>query len=165
MEAILEAFGINVQLLLAQLLNFGILAFLLTKFLFKPMFTVLNERAAKAEEIETGAKEIQEARSDMEAWRKQQEREAKEQADGIIKAATEEAEERRAQILAKANAEAEAVREKAEKAIALEREQVMSESRRELASLALVAAEKALGREVREADTRRLAEEAINAVQ
>lgn len=165
MEAILEAFGINVQLLLAQLLNFGILAFLLTKFLFKPMFKVLNERAVKAEEIETGAKEIQEARSDMEAWRKRQEREAKEQADSIVKAATEEAEKRRQAILERANAEADTVKEKAEKAIALEREQVMSESRKQLASVALEAAEKVLGREVREADTRRLAEEAINTVQ
>lgn len=165
MEAIFEAFGINIQLLLAQLLNFGILAFLLTKFLFKPMFQVLNQRAEKAQEIETGAAEIQSARSDMKAWRKEQEREAKEQADNIIKAATEEAEARRASILEKANAEAEAVREKAQKAIALEREQVMAESRKQLASVALAAAEKVLDREVREADTRRLAEEAINAVQ
>ncbi len=164
MDAILEAFGIDVKLLLAQLLNFGILAFVLTKLLYKPMFKVLNERAKKAEEIETGAKEIAEARSDMETWRKDQQRSAKEEADDIIKTATVDAQKQRADILAKANTEAEAMREKASRSIELERDRVFQESQQELAGIALLAAEKVLGRETREDDTRRLAEEAVNAL-
>lgn len=164
MDVILEAFGVDAKLLLAQLLNFGILAFLLTKFLYKPMFKVLNERTKKAEEIETGAKEIAEARSDMETWRKDQRRSAKEEADDIIKVATVDAQKQRADILAKANTEAEALRDKASRSIELERDRVFQESQQELAGIALLAAEKVLGRETREDDTRRLAEEAVNAL-
>ena len=161
MDALFEAFGIDVKLLLAQGLNFGILAFVLTKLLFKPMFAVLNERAEKAQDIEDGAKEIAEARSNMEKRLADEEADARAKADAIIKEATELAETRKGEILAKAETETEALKERTSREIAQERERVLGEARSELAGLALFAAERVLGREVKRDDTERLVEEAM----
>lgn len=165
MTEILDVFGIDIKLLLAQLLNFGILAFLLTKFLLKPMFRLLDERIAKAQDIEDGAKEISEARSEMADWRASEEKEARAKADAIIKSATVEAEERKQSILASAATEAAANTKKAQRRIEQERTRVFAEAQKELAGVALAAAEKVLGREVTTSDTHRLAEEAIHELQ
>lgn len=162
MEAIFEAFGIDWKLLFAQLLNFGILAFLLTKFLFRPMFAVLNARAEKAKDIEDGAREVADARANMEQRSKEQEAAARAKADTILREATEMAEVRRKEILAKADEEAGAVRDRASREIAQERARVLDEAQAELAGLALFAAERVLGREVNRDDTERLVREAVN---
>ena len=46
----MEALGIDLKLLIAQVVNFGILLFVLSKFLYKPVVTMLEERQKKAEQ-------------------------------------------------------------------------------------------------------------------
>ncbi len=56
---ILNQFGINPILLLAQVVNFAILLFLLKKLLYKPILKVLEERKRKIEESLKNAEEIE----------------------------------------------------------------------------------------------------------
>ncbi len=56
---ILNQFGINPILLLAQVVNFLVLLFILKKFLYKPILKVLEERKKKIEESLKNAEEIE----------------------------------------------------------------------------------------------------------
>ena len=58
MEQLIEAFGIDVRLIIIQVFNFGILMAVLTYFLYKPVLKMLNEREAK---IAQGIKDAEEA--------------------------------------------------------------------------------------------------------
>src|SRR3989344_4827591 len=162
MDALLEAFGIDWKLLLAQALNFGVLAFMLTKFLFKPMFRVLDERVEKARGIEIGAKEIADARESMEQWQAEQEAAVRAKADVVLREATEAADARKREMLARTEEELVLLRERTRREIEQERARVFEEAQGELSGLALAAAERVLGREVNRSDTERLVQEALN---
>lgn len=56
---ILNQFGINPILLLAQIVNFALLLFILKKFLYKPILHVLEQRKKKIEESLKNAEEIE----------------------------------------------------------------------------------------------------------
>lgn len=56
---IFNQFGINPILLLAQIVNFIVLLFILKKFMFKPILKVLGERRQKIEESLKNAEEIE----------------------------------------------------------------------------------------------------------
>ena len=56
---ILNQFGINPILLLAQVVNFLILLFILKRFLYKPILRVLEERKRKIEESLKNSEEIE----------------------------------------------------------------------------------------------------------
>lgn len=57
-QGILGTFGINGQLFLAQLINFAIVVFVLSKWVFKPLISAMDERRQK---IEKGLKQAKEA--------------------------------------------------------------------------------------------------------
>ncbi|MBI2330390.1 F0F1 ATP synthase subunit B [Candidatus Daviesbacteria bacterium] len=56
---ILKQFGINPILLLAQVVNFALLLFILKRFLYKPILKVLEERKKKIEDSLKNAEEIE----------------------------------------------------------------------------------------------------------
>ena len=144
MASLLDAFGINGPLLLAQLVNFGVLFVALTWLLYKPVMKTLDERRAKiAQGVEDAEKATQKlAAADGEASGIV--RTAETEADSIVASAREmagteksrivkEAEARAAQVALDADARAEETAAKALRA-----------SEREIARLAVLAAEKVL---------------------
>jgi F-type H+-transporting ATPase subunit b len=58
MEKLLESFGIDYKILIAQIINFSLIFFLLYKFLFNPLKKVIEERKKK---IYEGLKKWQES--------------------------------------------------------------------------------------------------------
>ncbi len=62
MEALLNNFGVDWKLLLAQLINFAILFVLLRKFAYKPILGILRKRR---EEIEKGVRFTEEAEQNL----------------------------------------------------------------------------------------------------
>ncbi|MEM5815102.1 MAG: ATP synthase F0 subunit B [Candidatus Aenigmatarchaeota archaeon] len=58
MEKLLESFGIDYKILIAQIINFALIFFLLYKFLFNPLKKVIEERRKK---IYDGLKKWQES--------------------------------------------------------------------------------------------------------
>ncbi|MBI2593944.1 F0F1 ATP synthase subunit B, partial [Candidatus Daviesbacteria bacterium] len=59
MEKILSDFGVQPVLLLAQIVNFLVLLWILNKLLYKPVLKVLEERKAKIEKGLKNAEEIE----------------------------------------------------------------------------------------------------------
>jgi F-type H+-transporting ATPase subunit b len=159
MEALIEAFDINLVGLVFQVLNFLLLLYLLNRFLFKPLLARMDERSTK---IEKGLEDAEVAARDRELARAEREAavsEARKEAAEMIARANKIAEDTRNEILTDARADAEKVTARAREEITAEKERAMAELRSQVADLALAAAGKLLRSEMDGATQRRLVEE------
>jgi F-type H+-transporting ATPase subunit b len=144
MAALLEAFGIKGSLLLAQLVNFGVLFIALSYLLYKPVMKTLDERRAKVAQgvldAEEAAKKL--ASADEEATVTVQS--AEKEAEGIVKSAREEAGSEKQRIVKEADARAASIAADAEARAKETAAKALRESEKEIARLAILAAEKAM---------------------
>jgi F-type H+-transporting ATPase subunit b len=158
-QALIEAFDINLVGLVFQVINFLLLLFLLNRFLFKPLLARMDERSAK---IEKGLEDAETAARDRELARAEREAavsEARKEAAAMLARANKIAEDTRNEILGEARAEAEKVTVRAREEIQAEKERAMAELRAEVADLALAAAGKLIRSEMDATTQRRLVNE------
>jgi F-type H+-transporting ATPase subunit b len=144
MESLLTAFGIDGKLLLAQLVNFGVLFAALTWLLYKPVMKTLDERAAKiaqgVEDAEMASQKALTADEDAAKVVKGAETEA----EGIVAGARDLAGSEKARIMKEAEARAAQVASDAEARAAETAAKALRDSEKEIARLAVLAAEKVL---------------------
>lgn len=144
MESLLDAFGIDWKLLLAQLVNFGVLFVALTWLLYKPVMKTLDERAAKiaqgVEDAELASRKA--ANADEEASKVV--KGAESEAEGIVASARDLAGTEKSRIVKEAEARAAQVAADAEARAQETAAKALRESEREVARLAVLAAEKVL---------------------
>jgi F-type H+-transporting ATPase subunit b len=155
----MEALGISGFALLAQIVNFIIILFLLNKLAVGPVTRILAERRAR---IEQGLKDAEQARTDRE--QAEQERlnalqEARREANEILTRAQRVAQETREQDIAATRAELDRMRERATTEIDAEKQRALADLRAEVADLALAAAGKVVGETMTGERQRRLVEE------
>jgi F-type H+-transporting ATPase subunit b len=158
-EALIEAFDVNVVGLFFQVVNFLLLLYLLNRFLFKPLLARMDERSSK---IEKGLEDAEAAARDRELARAEREAavaEARKEAAALIASANKIATDTRDEILTQAKADAEAVTERAREEITAEKEKAMAELRAQVADLALEAAGKLVRSDMNATTQRRLVEE------
>lgn len=144
MSDLLHAFGIDWHLLIAQTVNFAIVLVALSYFLYKPILRTLERRreivAKGVEDARLAGEKL--AHADEEAGKKVSLADAK--AGEILQTARKEAGTEKAELIAAAEARAAQIAKDAE-AHALEaRERARRESEKEIARLAVLAAEKVL---------------------
>lgn len=159
MEALIEAFDVNVVGLFFQVVNFLLLLYLLNRFLFKPLLARMDERSSK---IEKGLEDAEAAARDRELARAEREAavaEARKEAAEMLARANKIAEDTRNEILNDARTEAERVTARAREEIVAEKDRAMAELRAQVADLALEAAGKLVRSEMDGAAQRRLVEE------
>jgi F-type H+-transporting ATPase subunit b len=157
--AFFDAFGVDVFKLAFQIINFLLILYLLNRFLFKRVLTLLDERQEK---ISKGLENAEAAARDRELARAEREAaldEARKEAQTMIARATKIAEESRNEIVAAAKAEAEKVAAKATEEITAEKQRAIAELRSQVADLALEAAGKLVGSEMNAPTQRRLVQE------
>lgn len=145
MDKILTEFGVQPVYLAAQVVNFIILLLILKRFLYKPILEVLEDRKNKASDILTKAEQIEIQLQSTEQKSAEKLAEASKQAQLIINNATHTAKNIVADAHQQAQADVEAMIDKAREHIALERENMKDEMRRELASLVMSGLEKLSG--------------------
>jgi F-type H+-transporting ATPase subunit b len=158
-DALIEAFDINLVGLVFQVINFLLLLYLLNRFLFKPLLARMDERSAK---IEKGLEDAETAARDRELARAEREAavgEARKEAAEMLARANKIAEDTRNEILTDARTEAEKVTQRAREEINAEKEKAMSELRSQVADLALDAAAKLVRSDMNATTQRRLVEE------
>jgi len=155
----MEALGVNPVAIAVHIVNFLILLFLLQRFLYKPVLTMLDQRStAIRESVEAAERARQEsARADQE--RIEALREARRQAEEIVTRATQEADRIRAERLTQAQEEAQRIISRAEQEATAERQQAMAELRAQVADLAVMAAGRVIGRSLDPQGHRELVEE------
>lgn len=135
-----------------QILNLLLLMVLFKKYLFKPVTEILEKRQA---EIEGHYQEAQQAETDAKAMKADYESKmagARQEADRVIKTATESANAMSASIVEDARTQADQLKRRAQTEIDLERRRAFDEVKGELSGIALDIASQVIGREVNEKD-------------
>jgi F-type H+-transporting ATPase subunit b len=149
MEA-LHTLGIDFKVLIAQIINFGILIAVLTKLLYRPILTMLEQRRKRIEESQKLAEEIDKKAAKMEEEMKHKRDQAKSEAAEIVGDAKSQAEKDREQILLAAAAESDRVKNEGREQIELERQALYDETKRRVGKLALVLVTKSLQQDMGE---------------
>ncbi|MBN1258236.1 F0F1 ATP synthase subunit B [Candidatus Peregrinibacteria bacterium] len=136
MEA-LHKLGIDFKVLIAQIINFGILFLILRHFLYRPILGALESRKKRIRESLEKAAEIEKKSVAAEEEYKNRILKANKEADEIIESARLAGEKTRKGILAKAEEEANSLREAAERGIAEERRSLYADLKRNSGKLAI----------------------------
>ncbi len=137
--------GINLPLLISQLISFLILLVVLYFVAYKRILKMLDERANRVKESMEQAEsvKIQSARSEEEV--KKQIQIASQRGQELIAQATQTSDEIRAKAQGLAKQDAEVLIEKARQVIKTERDSAVDELRHEFADLTILAASKVVG--------------------
>jgi F-type H+-transporting ATPase subunit b len=145
-----EQLGINLNGLIAQLINFLVLYFLLSRFLFPRVTQMLDARAARIRESVERAEQVQREAEVMEQQFQERIAEARREGQGIVANANQIAQRIQAEAQEKAQREAEAFLVRAREQIQRETQQASAELRQQVASLALLAASRVVERSLDE---------------
>src|SRR5277367_2202308 len=132
---ITQDFGISVPFILAQVLNFSVVAFVLWRFAFKPVLATLDERQKK---IAAGLQYADDMKAKLEAIQQESAASAKRaQADAskVIDEARKAAKDFLDKQTAETSARAAEILAKAQQAIEFEKKKMLAEARSEIARL------------------------------
>jgi len=153
--------GINPYLLLAQFINFGVLALLLGSLLYRPVLNALASRTARIQESIENAEQVKQqlarAQQDYDA----QINKARQEAAQIVSQANERAQVQAREVLANAQDEATRIKEEAAKQADQERQQLLRGLQGQLANLVTQTASTVIGQELRGDAHERLIEQSI----
>ena len=150
----MEALGLNLPMLIAQIVGFLVLLYILSKLLYKPLLKVMDERAARIKESLEAAESAKEQAAASQEQMQEDIRKAREEGQQMIAQARDVAVRFRDEEMAKAKDEIAAERAKAEADIQRERDAAIEGLRQEFAGLAISAAERVVERSLNESDHR-----------
>jgi F-type H+-transporting ATPase subunit b len=158
-KGIAGTFGVDWPHFIAQLISFSLVAFLLYRFAYKPILTVLAERRQRIADGLANAEKIKTELARTEAARQEVLNQANAQANKLIeeaRAAAARVQERETQ---KAIKEAEQIIAKARKQTALERARMLADLKREVGTLVVRTTSAVTGKVLTADDQSRLMEE------
>ncbi|EKE11158.1 MAG: hypothetical protein ACD_15C00133G0009 [uncultured bacterium] len=147
---LLNNLGINGKLLVAQIINFLILLFVLHKFAYGPVVKMLETRTKK---IEKGLKDAQESQKKLEEISEKEQAvlvEARKQAQEIIKKSEESAILQAQEIVVSAKKQSQKILETAQKQIEQEKVKILAEVKAEVTGLVVMATEKIINEKLDE---------------
>lgn len=149
---ITQDFGISVPFILAQIVNFSIVAFVLWRFAFKPVLATLDERQRK---IADGLRYTDEMKVKLAATQqetaallRQASLDASKLVDEARKAAKDHLDRQTQETATKVND----LLAKGRQALELEQRQMMADARTEIARLVIVTTERVLAQKLSESD-------------
>jgi F-type H+-transporting ATPase subunit b len=146
--------GINLNMFVAQLVNFIVVLLVLWRFAYKPLVKILDDRSKKIEESLKQSEAIEVRVKQLEIEQKQIIASAKGEAMQILETAKQDADARKQELLAAAKKEVEHV-------VAQGKEQLQAEAKAELIQMAVVATKKILESEVDEKASQKIASDVI----
>lgn len=144
----LSTLGLNSPGFISQIVNFVAIMLLLTRLLYNP---VRNSLIQRRERIAEGIRDADRARAA--AAEAEQEKEnilmaARDESQQIRARATRDADQAAQQIRARAEEEAAAIRQQAQQEAEEQKSTVLADAQRQIAELAMLGAERILGREL-----------------
>jgi len=142
----LEGLGINLNGLIAQIVNFSLLFVLLYMVAYKPILRMLDQRSQRVKEsmkrTEESERWLAQAQQDYERQLEQ----ARKESQAIIAQASQAADRLREESIHQAKEEAQKLLEKAKSEIEYERRRAMAELQEDVANIAVLAAGKVINR-------------------
>ena len=161
MGEIITKLGIDTPKIIAQILIFLIVYFILKKYAFGPVGGLLEERRRRIAEGEDNLKQIKENLASSEAQAAAELEKANSEADRLIKEAREAAASGAESERQNAMAEAASIITKAREASELERSRIMGELKRDFGRLVVNATAAVSGKNLSDEDRSRLNSEAL----
>jgi F-type H+-transporting ATPase subunit b len=159
--AILDQLGIDFPKIIAQIIIFGIVYGILSKYAFGPVTALLEERRSRIAAGEANLDKIKENLSSSEAQAAAALAKANAEATRLIKEASDAAAAIAEQKKQDAVAEAQSIIAKAKEATELERARVMAELKRDFGRLVIDTTSKVTGKTLGSDDHARLNQEAL----
>jgi len=132
----MDKLGIEPKLILAQLFNFGVIMFVLTKLLYKPILSMLEKRKKKIEEGLELTEKMKVEEEKMEIKKSKMVAETKKEGVLMMEEAKAQAKVEAKQILEAAHKEADEIVEKGKQQAAEQKEQMKKEVQNEAVELA-----------------------------
>ena len=157
----MEGLGINLPVLVAQIVNFLILFGILYLVAYKPIMRMLDERSRRIKESMEQAESIKEQSARAEEEVKKQLGEASREGQERIARAVRAGEEVKQKAQAEARQEADALIVRARSEIQRERDEAIGEVRREFADLTILAAGKVIDRSLDKEEHRQLIDKVL----
>jgi len=164
MEELINTFHIDWQLLIAQLVNFGIVVFVLYKFAIKPLSKTMDQRTETIEKSLNDAKKIEEDLTRLAADKEQAMLEAKKQAQEIIEKARKQGEVQGKNMVDDAKKEVQTVIAAAKEQIAQEKQTMIKDVKAEVSNLVIKATAKILEKVTTKEVDAKLVEESLKEV-
>lgn len=153
--------GINLNVFIAQLVNFLVVLLVLWKFAYKPIMKLLDDRSQKIEESLKQSEVIAMRVDALEQERAEVIAQAKSDASQILTLTREEAEKKKLEMVEQAKKEVEKVILLGKDRLKTEKEQMVREAKEELIELAVAGAKKILEESIDEKKSGALAESVI----
>lgn len=152
----LNTLGVNVGMLIAQAINFGILLAVLAYLLYRPVLRVLDERRERVRSSMEHAQQLEKQVAEMEKERKVRMKELDDQAKSLLEQSRQQAEGAKKQIVDAAQAEVSQMLEKGRKQLDDERRKLLTDLQKTVTDVSVQLAEKVLAREFSDSDQKRL---------
>jgi F-type H+-transporting ATPase subunit b len=152
---------INYLTVVATMINFAILVFIVTKFLFKPVNNVIEIRENEISGRITKSEEDEKKAEALKIQREKELKQAKNEGKGIVEEFKHKAEKVSEDILDEAKSEAEQLMERAKKETERDKQKAEEEIKTQAIDLAIMLSSKALETTIDEAQHRRLIEDFI----
>jgi len=160
----MEALGINLGLLIVQIIAFTIVMLTLNSWVYKPMLDMMETRKQKIAQGLEDARVAADARANAEKEASKIITDAQAEASKVIREATDRAAAAGKDVKAAAEAEAAKAREAALAEAEVERNRILGDLRGQVASLAIAAANKLVGSALDENKQRALLDEFFSGV-
>ncbi|MEK7509737.1 MAG: F0F1 ATP synthase subunit B [Patescibacteria group bacterium] len=144
MSELFAAFGLNWKLLLIQALNFGILLYVLWRFLYDPVLKMIDERRKRIAEGVQKAEAADRRLAEADSEGKGIVASASKEAEALVSSARNRADEQASDILKRSQEHADQVLADAQARAEEARRQALAAGEKEIARAAMLAAEKIL---------------------
>jgi len=164
-QDVARTFHVEWPYFIAQCVSFLLVSLLLTRFAYRPVQNMLEQRRKRIAEGEEKLKQIENRLAESEQRTAEALAKANEEASRLIEEAKQSAETLAEQKKLEAIEQARRTLEKAEVAARAEREKMAAELRKEFGRLVVAATGKVTGKVLTEEDHRRINEEALASVE
>ncbi len=150
MQSIISTFHLDIKILIAQLINFAVVIWVLYRFAIKPLNKLMSERSQTIEKGLTDAKSNAETLSKTKEEYEKALREAQKEASDIFTKAKKEAEVKKNEMLEDAKKEVAKTLAQGKTALEEEKQKMLDDAKKELAGLVTSATEKVLTKGISE---------------
>lgn len=154
--------GVDLWTALFTLLNTLTVIFVGTKFLFKPVMKMIEDRQKEIDDLYLDAGQAKENALALEEEYTQKLAVAAQTGEEMVQQAVARGQKREDEIIRQANARADAIMEKANADIAQEKKKAINDAKDEISVIAIAIAEKVVDRELNAADHEKLVDAFID---
>lgn len=164
MGELIQKLGIDWKLLIAQIINFLILLFVLYRFAYKPILSLMHKREKKIEDSLKNADKIQKELVDLEEKKAKEIQEARIKSQAIIDQASKSGDKLKEELKAEAKKESEEIVKKAKEEIEIAKNKMVSDAKKEVAEMVVSVSEKIIKKNLDDKANQALIEDTIKEI-